>query len=198
MSIIVCAVVCASVLVIGAAAATVHTVVRGDTMWRIATRYEVGISEIRSANPQIVNPDLIYPGQTLTIPSTNGMEKEYETEVIRLVNLEREAAGLSPLKYNWELSRVAAYKSRDMRERGYFSHTSPTYGSPFEMIRNFGISYRSAGENIARGYKTPASVVEGWMSSSGHRANILNPVFTEIGVGYDAQGHYWTQMFIKR
>ena len=178
MSIIVCAVVCASVLVIGAAAATVHTVVRGDTMWRIATRYEVGISEIRSANPQIVNPDLIYPGQTLTIPSTNGMEKEYETEVIRLVNLEREAAGLSPLKYNWELSRVAAYKSRDMRERGYFSHTSPTYGSPFEMIRNFGISYRSAGENIARGYKTPASVVEGWLSSSGHRANILNPVFT--------------------
>ena len=65
-----------------------------------------------------------------------------------------------------------------MKDLGYFSHTSPTYGSPFEMMKNFGISYRSAGENIAKGYATPEAVVKGWMNSPGHRANILNKSFT--------------------
>ena len=85
-----------------------------------------------------------------------------------------------------------------MRNLGYFSHTSPTYGSPFEMMRSFGISYRSAGENIAKGQKSPAAVVNAWMNSSGHRANILNKSFTHIGVGYIADGSYWTQMFISK
>jgi uncharacterized protein YkwD len=84
-----------------------------------------------------------------------------------------------------------------MRDKGYFSHTSPTYGSPFNMLKSFGISYKSAGENIARGYTTPKAVVDGWMNSPGHRANILNSSFTEIGVGY-ASGNYWTQMFIGK
>ena len=64
------------------------------------------------------------------------------------------------------------------------------------MIKNFGISYKTAGENIAKGYKTPQAVVDGWMNSSGHRANILNASYTQIGVGYVANGNYWTQMFI--
>ena len=100
------------------------------------------------------------------------------------------------MKANAELSRVARIKSQDMRDRGYFSHTSPTYGSPFDMMKSFGIRYRTAGENIAMGYRTPQSVVDGWMNSEGHRANILNSSFTEIGVGYVASGNYWTQMFI--
>ena len=83
-----------------------------------------------------------------------------------------------------------------MRDKGYFSHTSPTYGSPFDMMKSFGITYRAAGENIAYGYRTPQAVVNGWMNSSGHRANILNARFTQIGVGYVAAGNYWTQMFI--
>lgn len=104
--------------------------------------------------------------------------------------------GLQKLTANWELSRVARYKSQDMHDNSYFSHTSPVYGSPFTMIKNFGISYRTAGENIARGYRTPQAVVNGWMNSSGHRANILNASYTQIGVGYVQDGNYWTQMFI--
>ena len=73
-----------------------------------------------------------------------------------------------------ELSRVARAKSEDMRDNGYFSHESPTYGSPFDMMRKFGIRFRTAGENIAAGYPTPEAAVKGWMNSSGHRANILS------------------------
>ena len=83
-----------------------------------------------------------------------------------------------------------------MLDKGYFSHTSPTYGSPFDMMKSFGITYRSAGENIAYGYSTPQAVVNAWMNSSGHRANILNSSYKQIGVGYVAKGNYCTQMFI--
>ena len=173
-----------------------HTVVKGDTMWKIAQKYEVGLDELIAANPQIENPDLIYPTQILVIPSQDTGVISAEEEVVRLVNAERAKYGLSPLKLDWELSRIARYKSQDMHDKNYFSHQSPTYGSPFDMIRSFGLSYRTAGENIARGYGTPAQVVKAWMNSSGHRANILNAGFTKIGVGYVASGNYWTQMFI--
>ena len=180
------------------AAATTHTVVKGDSMWKIAVKYEVGLSEMKRANPQISNPDLIYPGQVLNIPLTDSSVLAYEKEVVRLVNEERVKNGLRELTYDWELSRVARIKSQDMRDNRYFSHTSPTYGSPFNMMRSFGITYRSAGENIAKGQATPAAVVNAWMNSSGHRANILSPSFTHIGVGYMADGRYWTQMFISK
>lgn len=179
-------------------AATSHTVVRGDTMWKIAVKYQVGLSEIKAANPQIPNPDLIYPGQILTIPTTDSSVLSFEKEVVRLVNEIRAQNGLRELTYNWELSRVARYKSQDMKDNKYFSHTSPVYGTPFQMMKNFGITYRSAGENIARGQRSPQAVVNAWMNSSGHRANILNASFTQIGVGYVADGNYWTQMFIGK
>ena len=184
-------------LTVSASASTLsHTVVKGDTMWKLAVKYQVGTSEIISANPQIANPDLIYPGQILNIPQLPDTVLNYENEVVRLVNEIRGSYGLKPLTANWELSRVARYKSEDMSGNRYFSHTSPTYGTPFQMIRAFGLSYRSAGENIAYGYGTPAAVVNGWMNSSGHRANILNASYTQIGVGYCASGNYWTQVFI--
>ena len=91
---------------------------------------------------------------------------------------------------------MARYKSQDMKDNNYFSHTSPVYGSPFDMMKNFGINYRTAAENIAKGQATPQAVVNAWMNSSGHRANILNPSFTKIGVGYVQSGNYRTQMFI--
>ena len=188
----------AIMLMTNVSAATTHKVVSGDTMWKIAVRYEVGLGEIKSANPQIANPDLIYPGQILNIPTTSSSVTSFEQEVIRLVNEIRIENGLRPLTYDWELSRVARYKSQDMKDNKYFSHTSPVYGSPFQMMKSFGISYRSAGENIAKGYATPEAVIEGWMNSSGHRANILNSSFTHIGVGYVAEGRYWTQMFIGK
>ncbi|MBQ8392988.1 MAG: SafA/ExsA family spore coat assembly protein [Clostridia bacterium] len=185
-------------LVFTVSATTSHTVIKGDTMWKIAVKYEIGLSEIRKANPQIPNPDLIYPGQILNIPTLNSTVSSYEMEVIHLVNNIRAEKGLKELTYNWELSRVARYKSQDMKDNKYFSHTSPVYGSPFQMMKSFGITYKTAGENIARGQRTPEEVVNAWMNSSGHRANILNSSFTQIGVGYVADGNYWTQMFIGK
>lgn len=173
-----------------------HTVAAGDTMWKLAVKYQVGTSEIIAANPQIRNPNLIYPGDVLTIPETDLSVRAYEQEVIRLTNIERAKYGLKPLTEDWELSRVARYKSQDMHDRRYFDHNIPTYGTPFQMMKSFGLTYRSAGENIAMGYRTPQAVVTGWMNSSGHRANILNSSYTKIGVGYVADGNYWTQQFI--
>ena len=185
-----------ALLVPAGAADLSHTVVRGDTMWKLAVKYQVGTSEIIQANPQVSNPNLIYPGQVLAIPQVSSTVTNFESEVVRLVNEIRVQNGLKPLTANWELSRVARYKSQDMRDQGYFSHTSPTYGTPCQMIKSFGLSFRTVGENIAKGYATPQAVVNGWMNSSGHRANILNASYTQIGVGYVGQGHYWTQMFI--
>lgn len=179
-----------------AAAGLTHKVSPGDTMWKLAVQYQVGTGEIIAANPQVENPNLIYPGQVLNIPQVSQAVRAYEQEVVRLVNARRAQNGLKPLAENWELSRVARYKSADMAGKRYFSHESPTYGSPYQMMRSFGISFRSAGENIAYGQRTPAAVVGAWMNSSGHRANILSSSYTQIGVGYHEAGNYWTQMFI--
>lgn len=180
-----------------AAAGLTHKVSPGDTMWKLAVQYQVGTGEIIAANPQVENPNLIYPGQVLNIPQVSQAVRAYEQEVVRLVNAQRAQNGLKPLAENWELSRVARYKSADMAGKRYFSHESPTYGSPYQMMRSFGISFRSAGENIAYGQRTPAAVVGAWMNSSGHRANILNSSYTHIGVGYCERGNYWTQMFMS-
>jgi len=187
-----------SVLHVGAESIT-HTVQRGDTLWKIAVKYQVGLSEIIQQNPQIKNPALIYPGQKITIPNIDDV-KALEDEVIKLVNAERAKNGLGALKANWQLSRVARYKSQDMVNKGYFSHTSPTYGSPFNMMESFGLKFSAAGENIAYGPRTPQEVMNAWMNSPGHRSNILNPSYTEIGVGLAKTKNgvsYWTQMFIK-
>lgn len=121
-----------------------------------------------------------------------------ESRVIELTNAERTKAGLKPLQADTSLSNVAREKSRDMQTKGYFSHTSPTYGSPFDMMRDFGVTYRTAGENIAKGQRTAEEVVQAWMNSEGHRKNILSPNFTHIGVGYVQTGNHWTQMFIGK
>lgn len=127
----------------------------------------------------------------------NGLN-EFEQQVVQLTNVERSKHGLAPLQIDAELSKVAREKSRDMRANNYFDHTSPVYGSPFDMMRSFGISYTSAGENIAKGQRTPEEVVNAWMNSPGHRANIVNNSYTHIGVGYVQEGNYWTQMFIRK
>lgn len=177
---------------------TKYTVKSGDTMWKIAVKNQIGLSEIIAANPSIKNPALIYPGQVLNIPVITTTEQE--NEVIRLVNVQRVNNGLQPLTANWELCRVARYKSADMANKGYFSHTSPTYGSPFRMMEDFGLRFSAAGENIAYGQTTPAQVMNSWMNSPGHRSNILNGTYTQIGVGLAKNKNgvcYWTQMFMK-
>ena len=155
------------------------------------------------------------PESTPSTPSTNPEQKpestpeqkpstdfsSYQQQVLDLVNAERTKRGISALTLDSNLSSVATKKSQDMVNKNYFDHTSPTYGSPFDMMKQFGISYRTAGENIAKGQKTPQEVVTAWMNSEGHRKNILNPNFTNLGIGIakDSKGTtYWTQMFIGK
>ena len=186
-------------------AGTVFTIAATETGYVVpADEEEPGLvdiaavkrNELIAANPQFADPNLIYPGQKVYVPLDDPATLSFEEQVVELVNAYRAQYGLSALTADWELARVARYKSQDMHDRGYFAHNSPTYGTPFDMIRSFGLSYRTAGENIAKGYATPQAVVNGWMNSSGHRANILNGSFTKIGVGYVADGHIWTQLFI--
>jgi uncharacterized YkwD family protein len=130
--------------------------------------------------------------------SAGGNISQYAQQVIDLTNQERAKQGLPALKADAQLSSVAQKKSQDMQANNYFSHTSPTYGSPFDMMRDFGVTYKTAGENIAQGQRTPQEVVQAWMNSEGHRKNILSKDFTHIGVGFESGGNHWTQMFVGR
>lgn len=123
-----------------------------------------------------------------------------EWEVFNLINQQRSQNGLSPLKIDYEVQRVARIKAQDMVNNNYFSHTSPTYGSPFNMLNNFKVSYRTAGENIA-GNLSNSAAVTAWMNSSGHKANILNSSFNYTGIGVingSKYGKIYVQMFIGK
>ncbi|PKR78183.1 transporter [Halalkalibacillus sediminis] len=123
----------------------------------------------------------------------------FEKQVVTLVNQVRKEHGLDPLQQSQRVGGVARDKSIDMAEHNYFSHQSPNYGSPFDMLEAYGISYRAAGENIAMGQGSPEQVMDSWMNSEGHRKNILSENFNQLGVGFikeDGQT-YWTQIFIS-
>ena len=139
--------------------------------------------------PDVEEPDMEIPGDGVSVSAL-------ERQVAELVNQERAAYGLAPLTLSVQLSDGARLKSQDMRDNRYFDHNSPTYGSPYDMMGSLGITYAAAGENIAMGYATAEAVVNAWMNSPGHRANILSENFTQIGVGHVADGNYWTQWFI--
>lgn len=192
---------------------TTYTVKAGDSLWRIASQNRTTVNSIQLLNG-LSNINILYVGQRLTIPgtvtvtsnlptpvpqpqppSTGGTVSAEASQILQLVNAERAKVGAAPLTLNLDLSKVAQEKARDMADNGYFSHTSPTYGSPFDMMRQFGLKYSYAGENIAKGYTSPAAVMRGWMNSSGHRANILNPNYTQIGVG--VKNTIWVQQFMK-
>lgn len=203
-------------------AAQHHCIVqKGDSMWKIAMRYKVPFSEILRLNKHYIDPHMIHPMDKILLPdgsagSQTSQGSEYDDispddqsvpdsdvsqqakDVLSLVNAERQKQGLSSLTLSNKLTAVANEKARDMAVNNYFSHTSPTYGSPFQMLQQYGIRYRTAGENIAAGQRTPQEVMNSWMNSSGHRANILNSAYTEIGIGYYAGGSYgteWVQLF---
>lgn len=123
-----------------------------------------------------------------------------EQEVFDLINAKRVANGLATLKIDDELQNVARIKAKDMVDNNYFSHNSPIYGSPFDMIKNFGIRYKTAGENIA-GNSSNSGAVNAWMNSEGHRANILNSSFNYTGVGVvksPKYGKVYVQMFMGK
>ena len=135
-------------------------------------------------------------------PETPQTGHAYERRVLELVNEERAKQGLSPLTWHEGLANVARAHSQDMNDRRFFSHDNPDGQSPFDRIKAAGIAYTRAAENVAAGQKTPEEVMQGWMNSAGHRANILNPNLTALGVGYYAGDgpytHYWTQCFITQ
>lgn len=145
-------------------------------------------------SPPAVN-DEISDNETPEISDNN----EFEIKVLELINIERRKNGLNDLVSDNNLSIVARAHSQDMYERNFFSHTNPDGFSPFDRMKNYGISYRYAAENIAAGQSSPDEVVTSWMNSAGHRENILNPNFNKIGIGYFNSGknyvHYWTQCF---
>ena len=166
---------------------------------------ETDVNQPTVDTPQIDNnqseestPEISDDEQTNDSTVSDYEVSAFEKEVLELTNAERAKQGLSPLTLDTELSKVARIKSQDMKDKNYFSHTSPTYGSPFDMMKQFGISYSAAAENIAQGQTTPEQVVQAWMNSQGHRENILNASYTHIGIGYVADGNYWTQMFISK
>ena len=200
------------------------TVQHGDSIWHIAERYKIPFHKMLELNRHLHNPHLIFPQDKIEMPSdaehgTGASTQEHSKsdniehgddkveqiapssqaeQVLQLVNNERSKAGLKPLQMSEELRSIATLKARDMAEKNYFDHNSPTYGSPFQMLQNYGVHYSSAGENIAAGQRTPEEVMNSWLNSSGHRANILNKNFDTIGIGFvegGKYGTYWVQLF---
>ena len=138
-------------------------------------------------------------GNTSSSTETSNMNSD-EKEVFDLINKQRTNNGLAALKNDSEVQRVARIKAQDMVDNNYFSHTSPTYGSPFDMLKSFKISYKTAGENIA-GNSSNSSAVTAWMNSSGHKANILNSNFNYTGSGVVSSPKYgkmYVQLFIGK
>lgn len=158
--------------------------------------------------PQQNQPEQTKPEPTQPAPKpeepaapapTAGLTAD-EQQMINLVNQERKAQGLKPLTVDMQLVKLARMKSQDMIDKNYFSHTSPTYGSPFEMMKNNGVSYRTAGENLA-GASSVTTAHKNLMNSDGHRKNILNSNYTHIGIGIVNGGPYgkmYTQLFIGK
>ncbi|WP_066634626.1 LysM peptidoglycan-binding domain-containing protein [Desulfolucanica intricata] len=190
-----------------------YVVKYGDTLYLIAKRFGTTVSKLVSTNN--LKSYNIYPGQVLYIPADNsipspapqnptqpqpapstvsGMTAD-EQQMLNLVNQERAKVGLPALKSDLNLVKVARLKAQDMIKLNYFSHTSPTYGSPFDMMKQFGISYSYAGENLA-GASTVQSAHTNLMNSPGHRANILSKNFGKVGIGIVDGGPYG-KMFVQ-
>lgn len=148
--------------------------------------------EVKPTEPVVTTNQPTAPTQT----DSAEFNTVYEAEVLRLVNAERAKYGLSPLAQDSGATEVAHIRAKEIVT--YFSHTRPNGSSCFTAAKELGISYRSAGENIAYGYPSPQSVVNGWMNSEGHRKNILSGSFSKIGIGCFESGGilYWTQFFI--
>lgn len=159
------------------------------------------VPEQDNNKPEVTNvpeQDNSTPKPTVTpvITSTPATENtDFVSQVAALVNAERAKVGLSPVTLDTTLSKAAQVRAKEIVN--HFSHTRPNGSSFSTAITEQGFSFRGSGENIAYGQKTPQAVMNAWMNSDGHRANILNTKYTKIGVGYYQQNgvNYWTQLF---
>ena len=166
-----------------------------------STKYYYRNNYTNRTATQPTKPTQPTPTPTPTTPanptSSTGLTAD-EAKMVNLVNQARTEQGVKALTVNSQLVTLARRKSQDMVDNNYFSHTSPTYGSPFDMMKSAGVKYSTAGENIA-GAATTESAHQSLMNSPGHRANILNSSFTQIGIGIASGSQYgkiFTQMFI--
>lgn len=142
-------------------------------------------------------PEEEKPGAPGEDNSEESVQESLAHQVVRLVNEERAKAGLPALAIDVNTEAAALVRAKEIKQS--FSHTRPNGTQFATALKEQGVNYRGAGENIAWGQRTPKAVMQAWMNSDGHRANILNPKFTKIGVGHyqDANGtNYWTQLFI--
>ena len=175
---------------------TVYRVLDDRKDWYVVETHDgqVGAVETGEAEPYIEEPSMAGQQENIAKLTPN------EEEMLRLLNGERVQRGLHPLKVDMEITKVARLKSQDMVDNGYFSHNSPTYGSPFDMMKQFGVKYIYGGENLA-GNPSVQNAHDSLMKSEGHRKNILNPNFTHIGIGVREGSRYgkiYTQMFVGR
>ncbi|MBR3002327.1 MAG: SH3 domain-containing protein [Clostridia bacterium] len=176
--------------------------VEGDYVGAVSKKYVKPIYPKASSSGSSSNSSSGGSGETSSSGSgaTTASLSTDEQEVFNLVNQQRTSNGLSALKIDSEVQNVARIKAKDMVQNNYFSHNSPTYGTPFNMLNNFKVSYKSAGENIA-GNSSNSAAVTAWMNSSGHRANILNSSYNYTGIGVvngSQYGKIYVQMFIGR
>ena len=169
----------------------------GDYIGAVSKKYIKAIYPSSSGSNGVSNQGSNTSGGN-TIASNN-MNQD-EQEVFNLINKQRTNNGLTALKIDNEVQKVARIKAEDMVSNNYFSHQSPTYGSPFDMLKSFKISYRSAGENIAAN-SSNSGAVNAWMNSSGHRANILSSNYNYTGIGVVSSPRYgkiYVQQFIGK
>lgn len=167
--------------------------VEGDYVGAVSKKY------VKAIYPSSSNSGNTGSSGGQTSQTTSSMTAD-EKEVFNLINQQRNNNGLQALKVDEEVQRVARIKAQDMVDNNYFSHTSPTYGSPFDMLSSFKVTYKTAGENIA-GNSTNSAAVTAWMNSSGHKANILNGNYNYTGIGVVKSSKYgkiFVQIFIGK
>lgn len=168
--------------------------VEGDYVGAVNKKY------VKAIYPNSNNSNNSSSNNSNSNSNTNTTMTADEKEVFDLINKQRTQNGLSALKLDTETLRVARIKAQDMVDNNYFSHNSPTYGTPFQMLNSFKISYKTAGENIA-GNSSNSAAVTAWMNSSGHKANILNSSFNYTGIGVVKSSKYgkvYVQMFLGK
>lgn len=159
------------------------------------------INRVLDFRLQIEKRLVIYDYLSKGYISTANYSNQWVTEVIGLINKERQRENLMPLVEDKFLSQIAVVKAQDMIQRNYFNHVSPYYGQPWDLAAVFDYSFRSFGENIAKNFSSPSSVVTAWLKSPSHRANIMRPQYTNIGVGVKKTtdgNFYWVQMFASK
>ena len=168
--------------------------VEGDYVGAVNKKY------VKAIYPNSNNSNNSSSNNSNSNSNTNTTMTADEKEVFDLINKQRTQNGLSALKLDTETLRVARIKAQDMVDNNYFSHNSPTYGTPFQMLNSFKISYKTAGENIA-GNSSNSAAVTAWMNSSGHKANILNSSFNYTGIGVvkgSKYGKIYVQLFLGK